>query len=202
MSSSDDHGDCAVRQCRCIRRHQPVLHIFNPPKPGTVKPGPLKTVRDLDPADLRPLSNLKHLQLLDLTSCGRITDVGVSPVMCFTELRCLYLSLCPKLTDITLSAVAVGLPSLEELHLALLGAITDAGILEISGRLQRLSVLDISSCDKLTDRTIKSLQHSASCLRHLDVSLCCGISEEVVDKLECRFDHLVVTRRRHIDITH
>jgi len=192
------HGDEEVGHCRCTRRHQS-LHIFSPPKQASKKPTALKSERDLNEADFCPITNLRSLQLLDLTSCNRISDLGVSKVMSFNELRSLCLSLCTKLTDTTLVAVAAGLPSLEELRLAMLGCITDAGVKEVSERLRRLSFLDISSCDQLTDHTIKTLFHNTKTLRHLDVSLCTGISGYAVDKLERDFDHLVLVNRRHVD---
>jgi len=195
-----NHGDDEGGNCRCTRRHQS-LHIFNPLlKQGSKKPAPPKTEHDLNEADFCPITNLRSLQLLDLTSCNRITDLSVSRVMSFTELRCLYLSLCPKLTDASLVAVASGLPSLEELHLGLLSCVTDAGIAEISERLPRLSLLDISSCDKLTDHSIRSLSRNSKTLRRLDVSLCSGISSHAVDKLERGLNRLTVVQRQHINI--
>jgi len=199
MNVPRSHGDDDVGHCRCTRRHHS-LHIFNPPKQWPKKLTTQKSEHDLDEADFRPITNLKSLQLLDLTSCSHITDLSVSQVMRFTELRCLYLSLCPKLTDTSLAAVASGLPSLEELHLALLEHITDAGVTEISERLRRLSFLDISSCDKLTDRTIDTLFCSTKTLRKLDVSLCRCISGYAVDKLERGLDHFVLIHKRHIDV--
>ena len=192
------HGDDELGHCRCTRRHQSP-HIFSQPKQASKKPVPPKSEHDLNEADFRPITNLRSLQLLDLTSCNRITDLSVSQVMSFNEMRCLRLSLCTQLTDVSLAAVSVGLPSLEELHLALLGSITDAGVREISERLHRLSFLDVSSCDQLTDRTIEMLFHHTKTLRHLDVSLCTGISGYAVDKLERDLDHLVLVNRRHID---
>jgi len=196
--SPHSHCDDELGHCRCTRRHQ-FPHIFSPPKQAAKKPMPPKSEHDLNEAEFRPITNLRSLQLLDLTSCNRITDQSVSQVMRFNEMRCLCLSLCTKLTDVSLAAVSVGLPSLEELHLALLGSITDAGVREISERLHRLSFLDVSSCDQLTDRTIETLFHNTKTLRHLDVSLCTGISGYAVDKLERDLDHLVLVNRRHID---
>jgi len=198
--SPQDHGDGTVGRCRCTRRHQS-LNIFNPPKHGPVKVLTMpKSEHSLDEADFRPITNLRNLRLLDLTSCNRISDAGVSQVMAFTELRCLYLSLCTKLTDMSLAAIGAGLPSLEELHLALLTSVTDAGVAEISERLRRLMFLDVSSCDQLTDKSIAALFRNTKTLRQLDVSLCTGISREAVDKLERRLDRLVLVHRRHIDI--
>ena len=192
------HGDDEVGHCRCTRRQQS-LHIFSPPKQTFQKPTILKSEHDLSESDFRPITNLRSLQLLDLTSCNRITDLGVSKVMSFTELRCLCLSLCTKLTDASLTAVAAGLPSLEELRLALLGYVTDVGVCEVSERLRRLSYLDISSCEQVTDRTVNTLFHNSKTLRHLDVSLCAGISASALDKLEHHLDHLVLVNRRHVD---
>jgi len=192
------HGDDEVGNCRCTRRLQS-LHIFSPPKQVSKKPTPPKGEHDLNEVDFRPITNLRSLQLLDLTSCSRITDVSVSKVMSFQELRSLCLSLCTKLTNVSLSAIAAGLPSLEELRLALLGCITDAGVIEMSECLHRLSVLDISSCDQLTDQTIQALFRNTRSLRHLDVSLCTGISGYAADKLEHDLDHLVLVNRRHVD---
>ena len=198
--SPQDHGDGTVGRCRCTRRHQS-LNIFNPPKHGPKKVLTVpKSEHSLDEADFRPITNLRHLRLLDLTSCNRITDAGVSQVMAFTELRCLYLSLCTRLTDVSLAAIASGLPSLEELHLALLTSITDAGIAEISECLHRLQLLDVSSCDQLTDKTATALIRNTKMLRQLDVSLCTGISRKAINKLEHSLGHVVLVHRRHIDM--
>ena len=193
-SGGDDDGG----HCQCTRRHQS-LHIFSPPKHSAEKLSTPKCEDDLDEADFRPITNLRRLQLLDLTSCKRITDLSVSRMMCFTELRSLHLSLCQRLTDTSLAAIAAGLPSLEELHLAHLVHITDSSVAEISERLHRLSTLNISSCDRLTDRSIKTLLHNTKTLRELDVSLCSGISGAAVDKLELGLERFVLVHRRHID---
>jgi len=192
------HGDDEVGHCRCTRRQQS-LHIFSSPKQMSKRPTAPKSERDLAESDFRPITNLRSLQLLDLTSCNRVSDLSVSKLMSFNELRCLRLSLCIKLTDASLTAVAAGLPSLEELHLALLGCITDAGVCELSEHLHRLSYLDISSCDQLTDHTINTLCHNLKTLRHLDVSLCTGISGYALNKLERDLDRLVLVNRRHVD---
>jgi len=197
--STHDHGDDNFGNCRCTRQHH-TPPIFSLAVHGSKKPTAPKGEHDLDEAYFRPITNLRNLQLLDLTSCNRVTDLSISQVMVFTELRCLYLSLCTKLSDASLAAIACGLPSLEELHLAQLRCITDAGVLDICERLRRLLVLDISSCDGLSDQTVKALISSAKTLRQLDVSLCSHITEKAVDRLERALDRLVLVHRRHIDL--
>jgi len=34
----------------------------------------------VDEAEMRPISELRHLQLLDITACDRITDAAVAQV--------------------------------------------------------------------------------------------------------------------------
>ena len=190
------HDDDDVGLCRCTRRHSSVP-IFNPPKAasaGLTK----KPLKNADLSDIRPITNLKNLRLLDLTSCHRLTDAGVSKVMSFPELRCLHLSLCPGLTDITLLAISTGLPSLEELHMAQCTRITDTGVLRLTERLHRLSHLNMSSCDQLTNRTLEALFNNTKGLRHLDVSLCSGVTAAAVDMLEHSLGHLVSVQKRLI----
>jgi len=77
----DRGGDgVAAGRCRCTRRHQSV-NVFHPPKHGPSKPAAPRSEHSVDEADFRPITNLRSLQLLDLTSCSRITDVGVSQVV-------------------------------------------------------------------------------------------------------------------------
>jgi hypothetical protein len=187
------HDDDDVGLCRCTRRHH--TSIFNPPKPASAS-SKKQQQPNFQMHDLRPISNLKHLRLLDLTSCHRLTDTGVANVMSFPELRCLHLSLCPALTDVSVVAISTGVPSLEELHLAQCNRISDAGLIRLTERLHRLSSLNISSCDQLTNRALEALFSNTKGLRHLDVSLCSRITAAAVEMLEHNLGRLVSVQKR------
>ncbi|ELU02661.1 hypothetical protein CAPTEDRAFT_23170, partial [Capitella teleta] len=82
-----------------------------------------------------PISNIRTLQSLDLTSCHRVTDASITKVMTLPELRTIHLSMCPGVTDEGLRAIADNIPGLEELYLTQCTSISDAGVTYLSQRL-------------------------------------------------------------------
>lgn len=187
-------GDCDL--CRCTRQHHPVLCKTLPP-PGP-PPGGAACHRSLTPEELVPISRLRRLKALDLTSCRKLTDKSISKVVNFPRLKKLHLGLMPQITDASLFAIARNVPALEELALPQCGRITDAGIKELTKRLNRLSLLNVSNCDLLSNQSVEALFSDAKGLRHLDVSLCGNITREAVEMLENNLKHLVTVHKRHI----
>lgn len=141
------------------------------------------------------LSNLSKLRDLDLSVCLGLTDIGLTQVLKFQELRYLNLNMIP-ITDTTVMALTAVNPSLEHLVLAKCAAITDHAIEAVAKRLPRLNNLNISNCDSLTDKSIRFLQIHCKRLRSLDVSFCRNISPEAIDDLERCSQSLQTVNRR------
>uniref|UniRef100_A0A8C5WZ44 F-box domain-containing protein n=1 Tax=Laticauda laticaudata TaxID=8630 RepID=A0A8C5WZ44_LATLA len=98
------------------------------------------------------LNTLTRLQELDLTACGKLTDISIAKVISFPDLRYLSLSLVPNITDTSLLAIARNCRSLEHLSLSHCTSLTDRGFAEAAGSLCRLQHLILSGCNQLTPR--------------------------------------------------
>ncbi|XP_066493672.1 uncharacterized protein [Tiliqua scincoides] len=132
------------------------------------------------------LTALMRLQELDLTACGKLTDVSIAKVISFPELRRLSLSLVPHITDASLIAVARNCQSLEHFSLSHCVNLTDSGFVEAAASLPRLQHLILSGCNQLTPRTLKAVGQDCRQLKCLDVSMCSGISMTDVELFQSR----------------
>lgn len=186
-------GDCDL--CRCTRQHH-LIPCKTLPLPDP--PGGLVCHRSLTPEELVPISHLRRLKTLDLTSCRKLTDKSITEVVNFPQLKKLHLGLMPQITDASLFAIARNVPALEELALPQCGRITDSGIKELARKLRRLSLLNVSNCDLLSNQSVEALFGDSKGLRHLDVSLCGNITREAVEMLENNLKHLVTVHKRHV----
>lgn len=116
------------------------------------------------------LSNLKSLQVLDLSYCPRITDIGITEAVRFQELSSLSLNGLPKMKDRAVVAVSRHNPILKEVKLSYNVGITDVAVGELMMRCPRLSTLDVSQCGSLTDSCLKIIAAKGNRLRHIDLS--------------------------------
>ncbi|XP_015673052.1 F-box/LRR-repeat protein 2 [Protobothrops mucrosquamatus] len=130
------------------------------------------------------LNALTRLQELDLTACGKLTDMSIAKVISFPDLRYLSLSLVPNITDTSLLAIARNCRSLEHLSLSHCTNLTDRGFAEAAGALCRLQHLILSGCNQLTPRTLKSVGQECQLLKSLDVSMCSKISMSDVERFQ------------------
>ncbi|KYO29476.1 leucine-rich repeat-containing protein 29 isoform B [Alligator mississippiensis] len=121
------------------------------------------------------LQALHYLQELDLMACHKLTDMSITKVICFPELRRLSLSLVHEITDSSLVAIARGCRNLEHLSLSHCGNLTDGGFMEAASYLRRLQRLNISGCNQLTYQTLLAIGKECTQLKNLDVSMCSGI---------------------------
>ncbi|KAL7978854.1 hypothetical protein Chor_013343 [Crotalus horridus] len=113
------------------------------------------------------LNALTRLQELDLTACGKLTDMSITKVISFPDLRYLSLSLVPNITDTSLLAIARNCRSLEHLSLSHCTNLTDRGFAEAAGSL-----------------TLKSVGQECQLLKSLDVSMCSKISMSDVEHFQ------------------
>ncbi|ELU02530.1 hypothetical protein CAPTEDRAFT_129421 [Capitella teleta] len=147
-----------------------------------------------------PISNIRTLQSLDLTSCHRVTDASITKVMTLPELRTIHLSMCPGVTDEGLRAIADNIPGLEELYLTQCTSISDAGVTYLSQRLYRMRTLDVSNCNLITNKSLEALFNNCKRIHHLDVSLC-NVTYEMVEMLENNLPHLHTVNKRLVGST-
>lgn len=129
------------------------------------------------------MKNLTRLRVLDLSSCTKLTDLGITQTIRYQELKSINLSLNHSLKDASILSIAANNPSLEEINLSQCHFISDKCIEKLA-KLPRLTSLNISGCDHLTDRSIDFLHLYCKRLKHLDVSLCNGISPVAVERME------------------
>ncbi|KAL8194827.1 UNVERIFIED_CONTAM: hypothetical protein K2H54_036793 [Gekko kuhli] len=132
------------------------------------------------------LNALTHLQELDLTACGKLTDTSITKVVRFPELRRLSLSLVPNITDTSLTAIARHCRGLEHLSLSHCVNLTDTGFAEAAGTLPRLQHLVLAGCNQLTPQTLRAIGRECRQLKCLDVSMCGGISMVDVELFQSR----------------
>ncbi|XP_070617770.1 uncharacterized protein [Erythrolamprus reginae] len=132
------------------------------------------------------LNTLTRLQELDLTACGKLTDVSIAKVISFPDLRYLSLSLVPSITDTSLLSIAHNCRSLEHLSLSHCTNLTDKGFAEAAGKLSRLQHLVLSGCNQLTPRTLRSIGHECQLLKSLDVSMCSKITMHDVERFQAQ----------------
>ncbi|XP_032086141.1 leucine-rich repeat-containing protein 29 isoform X2 [Thamnophis elegans] len=130
------------------------------------------------------LNALTRLQELDLTACGKLTDMSIAKVISFPDLRYLSLSLVPNITDTSLLAVARNCRSLEHLALSHCTNLTDGGFAEAAESLCRLQHLVLSGCNQLTPRTLKSIGRKCQLLKSLDISMCSQINMADVERFQ------------------
>ncbi|XP_069113406.1 F-box and leucine-rich repeat protein 13-like [Argopecten irradians] len=193
--SRDPHEHNEHGKCRCTRKYNST-EIFRKPtgdKHTKSVPGEIeKLVSKHD--EVCSLKNLSILRELDLSACTKITDLGLTQVVQFKELRSLNLSMV-QITDLTVHCITSHNPSLEHLNLAQCASLTDDAIECVAKRLPRLTSLDISNCDKLTNKSIQFLKDYTKRLRTLDVSFCENISVSAVDDLETSRNLINVHKR-------
>ncbi|XP_069509958.1 F-box/LRR-repeat protein 2-like isoform X2 [Ambystoma mexicanum] len=144
------------------------------------------------------LASLKNLQELDLTACSKLTDISITKVIQFRELRQLSLSLVGEITDRSLVAFATTCCSLEQLSLSHCTNLTDEGFLAAACYLRRLQRLNLSGCNQLTDQTLNIISTECKELRSLDVSMCSGVSMPGVTRLQSQLPLLTDLQTRFV----
>ncbi len=195
------HHDESEGLCKCTRRS-----TIEPGNFGKtdILPVPEYQKLSLGDADYRlsksrheyMICNLVFLRDLDLRSCHQLTDVGIIRAIKFCELRSLHLP--HNISDESLFALAINLPSLEQLFVPQCKRITDDGVARIARKCRRLTTLNISAIDNITNKALEALMTYATRLKYIDVSLCRNITPQCVDKMECNLNSLQTIHRRYV----
>lgn len=114
----------------------------------------------------------KNLTNLCLQDCQKITDNALNNVAKgLVDLEVLNLSFCCGITDLGLAYLA-GLKNLKEIDLRSCDNIGDDGISNLTDGCSSLTSLDVSFCDRIGDASLKHISHSLYNLRHLGLGSC------------------------------
>lgn len=126
--------------------------------------------------------NMKHLQRLILSKCWLINDAGLKEVNRLTDLQLLDVSCCDRLTDLGLldGLVSHGKKflKLKELHLGLLPYMSITAIYRFSQQYDELEVLDLSgSSNSITDEALQMICRFQLKLKYLNLDCCAKITD-------------------------
>ncbi|KAK7835748.1 f-box/lrr-repeat protein 3 [Quercus suber] len=152
--------------------------------------------------DIRSL-DLSYLPKLDMSSCEKITHIGLSSVFSCTicleqvtlangcsvnldladslnklsKLQSIKLDGCP-VTCAGLGAIGDWCVSLKELSLSKCLGVTDEGLTYLFMKQKDLRILDITCCDKITDVSISHITSSCTDLSSLKMESCALVPRE------------------------
>ncbi|XP_053685769.1 uncharacterized protein LOC128735304 [Sabethes cyaneus] len=135
------------------------------------------------------MHTMQHLQVLDISSCERISDYGISTGVVGKRPRVvteLYLSLLNNLTDSTLYYMLVSFKNLQILELdSTTNCVTDESIQYIACYLHDLKHLNVTACTKLLVHIFKFLSisdrnaASYTCSKWYEASKYLGFARQV-----------------------
>lgn len=157
----------------------------------------------------------KSLQVLDMSQCQNITDVGVSSILkSVPNLLELDLSYCcpvtpsmvrnfqklPKLQALKLEgckfvanglkAIGTSCVSLRELSLSKSSGVTDTELSFVVSRLKNLLKLDITCCRSITDVSLAAITSSCTSLISLRMESCSHVSSGALQLIGKHCSHL------------
>ena len=129
---------------------------------------------------LPPNVAYEHLRILDLTSCGRLTDRAVERIIDVApRLRNLVLAKCRNITDVAVNAISKLGKNLHYVHLGHCGHITDEAVIKLVQSCNRIRYIDLGCCVKLTDASVTKLATLPK-LRRIGLVKCQLITDESV----------------------
>ncbi|KAL6905992.1 hypothetical protein ACP4OV_003593 [Aristida adscensionis] len=163
----------------------------------------------------------KSLQVLDISNCQNVTDLGVSSIVkaipnllelnlsyCWTvtpsmvssfqriaKLQTLKLEGCKLMAD-GLKAIGRSCVSLRELSLSKCSGVTDTELSFVVSRLKNLQKLDITCCRNITDVSLAAITSSCTSLISLRMESCSRVSSEglqLIGKRCCHLEELDLT---------
>lgn len=149
-------------------------------------------ISDMAFLGLPPVQTYEHLRILDLTSCGRLTDRAVEKIIDVApKLRNLVFAKCRSLTDAAVAAISRLGKNLHYLHLGHCSQITDAAVIKLVLACNRIRYIDLGCCIHLTDDSVKKLATLPK-LRRIGLVKCSNITDESVLAL-------ATSHRRYVD---
>lgn len=169
------------------------MGFFKPPRLPFEERPKLVTQNDLEQFRRQPgasLLALSRLEELDLSACPKLTDISITQVVRFPDLRRLSLSMLPEVSDASLVSIAFHCRSLTSLNLSHCPQISDSGVAQAAAYLHRLQHLSLSCCNNITDRSLFLLGQHCKRLRTLDISRCRHISTTTVELIQSQLPFL------------
>lgn len=154
---------------------------------------------------------MQQLQKLLLAKCWLINDVGLREVRFLPNLMVLDVSSCDRVTDLGLLE---GLTTrgkknkLKELHVGLLPYMSITSIYRLALQYDQLEVLDLSgSSNSMTDEAIQIIFRYQTKLRHLNLDCCgkltdysfTGISENIIGSY-CQYNINRLSELRYLNL--
>ena len=124
------------------------------------------------------------LVALDLSGQVCITDESLFRIQaCLRHLKMLYLKGCDRVSDVGLAVLSQGLPELTSIAVTDCHRITDLGVEALSFHCRKLQSVDLSGCFNISDASIECLALTHDDLRHLSLDYCCKLTDETVSWL-------------------
>ncbi|CAO1419621.1 unnamed protein product [Diamesa serratosioi] len=127
--------------------------------------------------------NMPNLKELILNKCWQINDGGLREVNNLTKLEILNISSCDRVTDfgidccLGLSLNGKKLLQIKELHLGVLPYMSVASTNQISQHYKQLELLDLSgSSNSITDTVLQMIFKHQTKLKHLNLDCCAKVS--------------------------
>lgn len=129
---------------------------------------------------LPPGATYEHLRILDLTSCGRLTDRAIERIIDVApRLRNLVLAKCKNITDVAVNAISKLGKNLHYVHLGHCNHITDEAVIKLVQCCNRIRYIDLGCCVKLTDVSVTKLATLPK-LKRIGLVKCNMITDESV----------------------
>ncbi|CAF1384829.1 unnamed protein product [Adineta ricciae] len=133
---------------------------------------------------LKVLGNSGHLRSVTLSSCRKITDLGLTKfATTCPALEHLNLSFCAQLSDNAIRSMAFCCKYLTTLNICSCSLLTDMSLQYLSGVCKYLYEIDISYCQLMTDKGLKCLGDNSAYLKRVIVIECPNISRNAIDHL-------------------
>lgn len=126
--------------------------------------------------------HIKDLKVLILKRCWLINDVGLREVGRLLKLEVLDVTSCDRVTDLGILEGLIlkgkNIFGLKELYLGLLPYMSIAAVYKLSQQYDELQVLDLSgSSNSITDETLQMIFRYQLKLKHLNLDCCAKISD-------------------------
>ncbi|CAF0811974.1 unnamed protein product [Adineta steineri] len=133
---------------------------------------------------LKNLGYSGHLRSVILSSCRKITDLGLTKfTTACPNLEHLNLSFCAQLSDNAIRSMAFCCKYLTTLNICSCSLLTDMSLQYLSGVCKYLYEIDISYCQLITDKGLKCLGENSAYLKRVIVIECPNISRAAISLL-------------------
>jgi F-box/leucine-rich repeat protein 13 len=142
------------------------------------------TGTQISDTSLKTLGNSGHLRSVILSSCRKITDLGLTKfATSCPSLEYLNLSFCTQLSDNAIRSMAFCCKYLTALNICSCSLLTDMSLQYLSGVCKYLYEIDLSYCQLITDKGLKCLGENSHYLKRVIVVECPNISRTAIDHL-------------------